>query len=220
MPDKKEPSASRALTPIERCSEILFGVIMVLTFTCSISVAEAGREDIRTMLLGALGCNLAWGLIDAVLYLTNTLAERGRGLFVLRRVHQTADAREGRALIAEAMPPLVASVLTDGELESLRERLIARCAPPARIPVRREDVLGACGVFLWVFFCTFPIVIPFTFMQDVGRALRLSNGIAIVILYVIGSRLGHYMGVRPWALGTAMVFLGAVLVALAIALGG
>lgn len=220
MSDTGDAPTRRVLTPIERCSEILFGVIMVLTFTCSISVAEAGREDIRTMLLGALGCNLAWGLIDAVLYLTNTLAERGRGLVVLRRVHNTADAREGRALIAEALPPLIASVLTDGELESVRERIIGQCVPPTRIPVRREDLIGACGVFLWVFFCTFPIVVPFIFMRDVGLALRLSNGVAIVMLYVIGSRLGHYMGVRPWLLGTSMVFLGAVLVALAIALGG
>ena len=53
----------RVLTPNERISEVLFGLIMVLTFTGSLSVAEAGREDIRTMLIGALGCNLAWGLI-------------------------------------------------------------------------------------------------------------------------------------------------------------
>lgn len=220
MPEKKDKPAGRVLTPVERFSELLFGVIMVLTFTCTISVVEAGREDIRTMLFGALGCNLAWGLIDAVLYLTNTLAERGRGLVVLRRVRNTADAREGRSLIAEALPPLIASVLTDGELESLRGRLIGQCVQPARIPFKGEDFLGACGVFLLVFFSTFPIVIPFLFMRDVGLALRLSNGIAIVILYVSGSRLGHYMGVRPWLLGTSMVFLGAALVALAIALGG
>jgi hypothetical protein len=31
-----------------------------LTFTTTISLATAGREDVRTMLLGALGCNIAW----------------------------------------------------------------------------------------------------------------------------------------------------------------
>lgn len=220
MSAKKEQPATRFLTPIERFSEILFGVIMVLTFTCSISVAEAGREDIRTMLFGALGCNLAWGLIDAVLYLANTLAERGRGLVVLRRVHNTADAREGRALIAGALPPLVASVLAADELESIRERIIRQCVPPARIPLKGEDLRGACGVFLLVFFSTLPVAVPFLFMRDVGLALRASNGIAIVILFVLGSRLAHYMGGRPWLMGFSMVLLGAALVALAIALGG
>jgi len=35
-------------------TEILFALIMVLTFTCSFSVAGAGREQVRTMLIGAL----------------------------------------------------------------------------------------------------------------------------------------------------------------------
>src|SRR5204863_508677 len=52
-----EGSSRRVLEPIERISEVLFGVIMVLTFTGSLSVAEAGREDVRTMLIGAIGCN-------------------------------------------------------------------------------------------------------------------------------------------------------------------
>src|SRR5204862_345440 len=64
-----ERSSKRVLDPIDRVSEVLFGLIMVLTFTGALSVAEAGREDVRTMLIGALGCNLAWGIIDGVLYL-------------------------------------------------------------------------------------------------------------------------------------------------------
>ena len=55
----------QALDPIDRVSEVLFGLIMVLTFTGSLSVAEAGHSEVRTMLVGALGCNLAWGIIDA-----------------------------------------------------------------------------------------------------------------------------------------------------------
>jgi len=37
---------------------------MVLTITCSFSIAEADRISIHTMLAAALGCNLAWDLID------------------------------------------------------------------------------------------------------------------------------------------------------------
>ena len=58
-----ERSSKRVLDPIDRISEVLFGLIMVLTFTGSLSVTEAGRESIRTMLIGALGCNLAWELL-------------------------------------------------------------------------------------------------------------------------------------------------------------
>jgi len=52
------------LEPIERVLEVLFGLTMVLTITCSFSIAEADRTSIHTMLIAALGCNLAWGLID------------------------------------------------------------------------------------------------------------------------------------------------------------
>jgi hypothetical protein len=60
MADHTITRTRRVLAPIDRVSEVLFGLIMVLTFTGSLSVAEAGRDDVRTMLIGALGCNLAW----------------------------------------------------------------------------------------------------------------------------------------------------------------
>src|SRR5215213_6651262 len=117
--DDGDPSR-RVLEPYERVSEVLFGLIMVLTFTGSLSVAEAGREDVRTMLVGALGCNLAWGVIDAVLYLMGSLAEKGRDLVTLRAVRVAADARHGQRLIAGALPPVVASILEPAELEAMR----------------------------------------------------------------------------------------------------
>jgi hypothetical protein len=68
---------------------------MVLTFTGSLSVAEAGHAEVREMLLGALGCNLAWGIIDGVFYLMGCMAERGRALGTLLAVRRTTDPQEG-----------------------------------------------------------------------------------------------------------------------------
>src|SRR3954469_18809888 len=111
----------RVLEPQDRISEVLFGLIMVLTFTGSLSVAEAGRDDVRTMLIGALGCNLAWGIIDAVLYLMGGLAERGRSLTTLRAVRIATDPLKAQQLIIGALPPLVASILQPAELESIHQ---------------------------------------------------------------------------------------------------
>jgi hypothetical protein len=55
------------LDPVDRSGEVLFGLIVALTFTTTFEVATAGAVDVRTMLIGALGCNLAWGLVDGVL---------------------------------------------------------------------------------------------------------------------------------------------------------
>src|SRR4051812_2976774 len=95
-------SSKRVLDPIDRISEVLFGLIMVLTFTGSLSVAEASREDVRTMLIGALGCNLAWGIIDGVLFLMGSLADKGRGLITLHAVRKCSDPDQAQRLIADA----------------------------------------------------------------------------------------------------------------------
>src|SRR5438874_12707747 len=118
-----ELSSRRVLEPIDRVSEVLFGLIMVLTFTGSLSIAEAGRDDVRTMLIAALGCNLAWGIIDGILYLMGSLAEKGRGLLTFRAVRKATNPQEAQRLIADALPPVIASVLQPIELESLYQRL-------------------------------------------------------------------------------------------------
>jgi len=220
MPDDAPQTSKHVLDPIDRVSEILFGLIMVLTFTGSLSVAEAGREDVRTMLIGALGCNLAWGIIDAVLFLMGSLAERSSGLRALRGVRKASDPQEAQRLIADALPPLVASVLEPSELESIRGRLLQLPEPPERSRWNKDDWLGALGVFLFVFISTFPVVIPFLFMHNVKPAMRLSNAIAVALLFLTGYVFGRITGRRPWVVGILMVVLGAVLVGMTMALGG
>ena len=95
MPDDSTKSRKRLLEPMERISEILFGLIMVLTFTCSFSVVGATRLEVRKMLVAALGCNLAWGIIDAVFYLMSCLSEQGQGIVALRALRKTVDPTEG-----------------------------------------------------------------------------------------------------------------------------
>ena len=193
---------------------------MVLTFTGSLSAAESGRNEVRTMLVGALGCNLAWGIIDAIFYLMNILGYRGHGAVALRRLHRTTDPAEARALIAEALPPVMAATLRPEDFETLRERLATVPDPAARVPLHKDDLRGALGVFLLVFLSTFPVVIPFLVMRDAMLALRISNAIAIVLLFAGGYALARYSGFKPWKTGLAMVAIGVALVGLTIALGG
>src|SRR6266480_3052688 len=218
MPENSfERSSKRVLDPIDRVSEVLFGLIMVLTFTGSLSVAEAGRESIRTMLIGALGCNLAWGIIDGVLYLMGCLAEKGRGLLTFRALRKATDPSAAQRLIADALPPVIASILQPAELDTMSRRLKDL---PEQARLRRDDWLGAVGVFLLVFLCTFPVVIPFIFMSHAGPALRVSNAIAIVMLFLTGHAFGRMTGRHPWLVGISMVVLGLILVGLTMALGG
>jgi len=215
-----EASSKRVLEPIERISEVLFGIIMVLTFTGSLSVAEAGREDVRTMLIGALGCNLAWGVIDAIMYLMGCLTERAHRNRTVLAVRKAAQPEKAHRIILEALPPAIAPVLQAPELERIRLHLNQLPEPPARPKLSGRDWWGAVGVFLLVFFSTLPVVLPFTFIDAATRALRLSNAIAIVMLFLTGFAFGRCAGYRPWTMGAAMVVVGGVLVAITIALGG
>src|SRR3954466_12904029 len=108
-----------ALSPIDRASGVIFGLIMALTFTGSLSVATADRAEVRSMLIGALGCNIAWGLVDAVMFLLGILAERGRNLAALKEARGPRDWGRARQLIAESMPPLLATMMQPAELETL-----------------------------------------------------------------------------------------------------
>ena len=213
-------SSKRALDPADRVAEVLFGLIMVLSFTGSLSVAEAGRDDVRAMLVGALGCNLAWGLIDGVLYLMGCLAERSRRLMTFRAVRAAESPERGRALIAEALPPDIASIVEPAELEGIRARLARLPEPPPHARMTKDDWMGAAAVFLLVFLSTFPVVIPFIFMRNAMPALRVSNAIAVAMLFTTGYTYGRLTGYRPVGMGISMVVLGAVLVAITMALGG
>lgn len=220
MPGDSSKAAKRVLEPYDRVAEVLFGLIMALTFTGSLSVATAGRDDIRAMLIGALGCNFAWGIIDAVLYLLGCLAEKGGGIRALRAARETADPKKAAQIIAGSLPSAIAAVLQPADFAAIHRRLTELPDPPDRARLGREEWLGAAGVFLLVALSTFPVVLPFMFMASVPLAMRVSNGIAMVMLFAMGCAFGRIVGGRPLRMGLAMVALGALLVALTIALGG
>jgi hypothetical protein len=210
----------RVLEPSERTAEVLFGLIMVLTFTGSLSIAEAGEADVRAMLIGALGCNLAWGAIDGVLYLMGALAERTRDLNVYRTVRAAAVPADAHLVILAALPPIVSSILKPPELEEIRNRLRRLPEAPARARLAVRDWVGALGVFLMVFLSTFPVALPFLLIEEAPRALRVSNAVAVVMLFLAGAAYGRSIGRSAWLVGASMVALGLVLVAMTMALGG
>jgi hypothetical protein len=213
-------SFKRELDPMERVSEILFGLIMVLTFTCSFSVIRTGREEVREMLIGALGCNLAWGIIDAVFYLMSRLSEQGQGLVALRALRATNDPAVAHRIIGSALPPLLASVLPQTEYEIMQQKVNELPELPGHPRLAKEDWLAAGRVFLLVFLSTLPVAIPFVFVHQAVLALRLSNVVGIAMLFGCGYAFGRFSGFRPWRVGIVMVLVGALLAGLTIALGG
>ena len=211
---------ARVLDPMERISETLFGLIMALTFICGLGVATGGDIKIETILIGALGCNLAWGIVDGGLYLLARINEQGDKIRTLRKVRQAPDPETARRVVADALSPQLASVLLPEQLELMRQKLQQLPEPSGHPRLTKDDWIGATGLCLLSFLATFPVVIPFIILGDARLALRVSYAVAIVMLFCCGYAFGYRSGLRPWAAGLSMVAFGSTMVSVAVALGG
>jgi hypothetical protein len=220
MSETSDTSFGNVLDPMERISETLFGLIMVLTFICSLGVATGANVNIQTMLIGALGCNLAWGIVDGGLYLLGRINSRGDKLLTLQAVRRAPDPETARRVLADALPPELAALLPAEQLESMRQRLQQLPEPTHGPRLTKRDWTGALGLCLLSFLSTFPVVIPFLLLSEARVALRVSYAVAIVMLFGCGYVFGIRSGLRPWAAGLAMVAVGGALVGIAVALGG
>src|SRR5690349_21024599 len=152
MSEAPESLFGKVLDPMERISETLFGVIMALTFIASLGVATGADINIKTMLIGALGCNLAWGIVDGGLYLLGRINDRGRKILTLRAIRQAPDPVAARRVLADALPPELAAIMPPEQLELMRQKLQAVPEPPPGPGLTKTDWTGALGLCLLSFF--------------------------------------------------------------------
>jgi hypothetical protein len=217
---KKEDDAEPVLDTVERVSEMCFGLFMALTFVGAVSVATADDPNPgRTMLYTALGCNLAWGLVDAVMYLVRTLTTRGKRLSLALAVRTAPDVAAGAKVLRDALPATIRPLVGDAELEGIRAR-VAGATLPGRPRLTSRDFGGAFGIFLIVVGSTFPVALPFVLFADVKTALLVSRVLSIVMLFGGGYALGRFAGYGGLKTGAAMAVMGVVLTMAVIALGG
>jgi len=217
----ERPGTSKLLlNPLDRAAEILFGLIMALTFTCSISIANSRHIEIRQLLVAAIGCNLAWGLVDATMFLLGTLAQKNRSKLIFEAVQNSLEPDEARKYIADSLPPAVGSVIDTDGLEQIRKQFIS--LPPATGKVRLTvvDLKKAVALFFLMVISTFPVVLPFVFIHDTGIAIRVSNAIAVLMMFLCGWSVGNYVGSSKWRVSIALTVIGIILVILTIILGG
>ncbi len=210
---------SAALDPLDRFAEVVYGLIIALSVTGSLSVGTGENRSIRLLLSGVLGANIAWGIVDAVMYVAGNVLRRARARATERAIRGATDAEHGRRILAEELPPEVVAVLTESELEAARRR-ITESDPLAPARFARKDLRGAGAVFLMVVSSTLPVALPFVFMSDAKLALRVSHVVANLLLFLGGCALGRYAGLGPIRTGLRTMSIGIVLVALTIVLGG
>lgn len=206
------------LDPVDRASEVVFGTLMAMSFSGTLSVATAGEQDVHTMMLAALGCNLAWGLTDGVMFLVAAVTEERRKAGLLVRLHHARDNAEANRLIADELPLRLQTHANPAVYEAIRESLMN--APEQIKVLNFRRIRDAVQVFLLVVLSTFPIVLPFMFVEEPMHALRLSNLMGLLTLFVSGYFLGRFADGRPLRFAFGMSLIGAVMIGVIIALGG
>ena len=201
-----------------RLSEVLFGLILVLTFTGTVSASAAGKDDISELLWAALGCNLAWGLVDAIMYLMDDIIGRARNINQLIKIRQTEPGDVSRVIVRDSISPLIADLMNDVEIDRLREKIKQLPEPTLKNALTIKDILIAGQIFLLVFLSTFPVALPFIFFNEVVVAMRVSNGVALLLLFAAGFALARYSGLRPFITALIYTAIGVFLVVLTIIL--
>jgi VIT1/CCC1 family predicted Fe2+/Mn2+ transporter len=208
------------LAPIDRVSEVLFGLIMVLSFTGAISAGTDSREDVRELLWAALGCNIAWGLVDAIMYWMSLIVERGHAIQVIRRINSSQDKESNRKLIQNELSPAMSKLIREEEVDHVVSQIKKIPEPTNRLLLTFDDFRSGLLIFSLVFLCTLPVALPFAFISEMTIAMRVSNGIALLMLFLGGYILAGFAGFKKFLSAVVYVGIGLLLVALTIALGG
>jgi VIT1/CCC1 family predicted Fe2+/Mn2+ transporter len=207
------------LDPVDRIAEILFGLIMAVTIVGSLSIATAGSEDVKKVTAAAIGCNLAWGLVDAVMYVMRIVVARRRMRWLARGIAAASPADAAR-MLAQALPPQFAAIAGPDELEGMRKNVLLLRGESIRILTAR-DLAESVGVFVVVVLATFPVVIPFLVLDNVHLAMSAAQAITVAMLFIAGFALANYSGHdRRLRTGLAFAVLGVALIAAVKALGG
>jgi VIT1/CCC1 family predicted Fe2+/Mn2+ transporter len=196
---------------------------MVLTCTLGASLLAAiDRETLRTTLLAALGCNIAWGIIDAALYLMGKAFVRSRNRRLMRAIKSAPDDAAALAVVREALEPTVGSHGRHEDREQFYRSLhgiVANDGPRSAL-VTADDMKSAVAVFVLVVISALPSAVPFFLVGDPMLALRVANVVQIAMLFIVGFYWARAIDASGWRTGLVLMLSGTVLVGIAIPLGG
>jgi hypothetical protein len=220
----KKRFVERYLDPSDRLQEVLCGLIMVLDFTLIAGfTAGAGEQAVRHLLIAALGCNVAWGVIDGALYIMGSLTQRRQRRRFLMSLRHAARENEAFSALSGQLDPLLEPA-TSAEDRIRICHVLLPLMSQIQMPtdhITKEDVYGSIAIFWIDFTAVFPAAIPFLiFRHDPRFALRVSNGLLLALLFVVGTMWGKYNRVSPYFTGFCTMLIGLALVGVAIALGG
>ena len=203
--------------------EVLFGLIMTLGCTLGAGlIVQEGEDAIRQMILGILGCNVAWGLVDGAMYIVSSMFDRSRKARLLQLIQESTSDENALAIVGRELDPSLEDFATEKERRELYRSVLIRLknVAPQRIHLKKEDIYGAVATFCLVFVFAIPAVAPFLIFNDRFVALCVSDLLLLSLLFLVGYHLGRALHTNPWTLGSIVFLVGLFCVAIVVALRG
>ncbi len=219
------------IDPIDGLSETIFSILILLTFTLAyrIIVLSGGSSsdltsgEMNDLLIGAVGAIFAWGVIDGVMYALISLFERGERHRLLKNIQAAESDEEAVDFIADDLDYILEPITEENVRKELYSSVLLhlRDSQPRRIGFTKDDFTGALGHIVVAMVSVIPSLIPLLLLRnDMMLAIRVSNIVSLIVLFIVGHRWGVYTGANPWKTGLLITAVAVLLVLIAIPLGG
>jgi hypothetical protein len=142
-------------------------MLLSVTLTAGLSVAE-GPAGVRQLLVAALGCNIAWGIIDAIMYVMSCMTARAEKAHFIHAIQSAPDASAALDIVRVEIEPRF-EALTGPENREVVCRSICEYLARAEAPktsMTKEDLYGAVACFLLLFLSCLPVWCRSSFFRN------------------------------------------------------
>jgi hypothetical protein len=213
----------RGLDPASALCEITCGLVMTLTIMLTAGYYVDGSDDpAKSLLIAALGCTLAWGIIDGMLYVMSDFYARARKSEFLRTLRATPAA--GHAILLRRANDDFAELLSEAQIENVVDA-VARSAmrlEPQRPTFTRRNLSEITTTVVCNMVSVAPATLPFLLWPNNSwqTNLRISNALVVAMMFGVGFAWGKAAGFRAWRTGAILLAIGVVMVGIAVQLGG
>lgn len=212
----------RYLDPTERLDEMLFALIMVLSITLGVGLAADKETSASQVVWAIVGCNLAWGLIDACMHIVTQLFDRSSKARLVEALCTSNNEAEQVATVGTVLDAPLAALTSADERRVLYLKIADRLrgATVQRTRVAPEDVYGGLAIVWLMVLATIPAIVPFMLITDRFVAARVSNALVLLTLFAVGFGFARLIHANPWMLGWSTALFGLAMVVIVVLLGG
>jgi len=219
------------LDPIDALFTIFYSVLFALLFTLSYGIliyrgaisssfAQGYGQELFVTILGAV---TAWGIIEGVLYAVSEVLARRERYRLLYSVQSSDSEEEATTAVADELDFILEPITSDEQRQDIYRHIrdYLREAEPRAIGLKREDVIGAVAMVLLYVVAVLPSLLPLLMLpNDTAMAIRVSNVVSFVVIFVAGYVWGIHTDTNPWKTGLLLSSVCLAMVLVGVWLGG